>query len=64
MYIFSGDNSTENLKSYPGMKVLATSGATVYGYLLIENDYAQYAVSDEEVKEAFCVIEQTWNTED
>ena len=63
VYVFTGENSGENLKSYPGIKVLATSGSTVYGCFLIENDYKRYSLNEEQLKEAFNVIEQSWNTE-
>lgn len=64
IYVFTGENSAENLKSYRTLDVLSSSGGTIYGCLLIENDYKQYSLSEEEVRKAFHVIEQSWNTED
>ena len=59
VYVFSGDNSSQTLQSYSGVRVLKTLGSTIYGYSLMPNDFPEYSLSDKEISELINVIEAT-----
>lgn len=61
--VFSGDNRAEYMQLYKNFKILKTTSKAIYCYSLPENSYQQYALTEEEVKTAFRLIESTWSTE-
>jgi len=61
--VFSSDNRAEYMQLYKNFKILKTTPSAIYCYSLPENSYQQYALSEEDVKAAFQLIESTWSTE-
>lgn len=64
IYIFAGDDSEQYHQSYPKAKSLQTVGDTVYAYMIVENDYPKYAVSEDKIYGAFKLMEANWTRED
>ena len=60
VYVFVGDDSTENLQSYSGVRVLGTAGSTVYGYSIMPNDFPEYSLTDRDVSDMFSIIQTSY----
>ena len=59
VYVFGGENSSETLQSYSGVRQLRVVGNTVYAYSMLPNDFPQYALNDADMVRLFGIIEVT-----
>ena len=57
VYVFSGDQSSDTLQSYSGVKVIQTVGTTIYAYNIMQNDFPEYSMSDWDMTRLFNIIE-------
>ena len=64
VYIFSGDDSDQHFQTYPNVRSMLEVGNTIYGCMIVENDYPQYAVTIDRIIGAFNLMEASWIREE
>jgi hypothetical protein len=64
VYSFTGDNKDQYYQSYANVRELETVGDTTYGFVIIENDYPQLAVTEDKIYAAFHLMQSEWTRED
>lgn len=64
VYSFTGDNRDQYYQSYSNIKGLETVGDTIYGFIIVENDYPQYAVTADKIYDSFHLMQSEWTRED
>lgn len=64
VYSFTGDNKDQYYQSYTNIRDLETAGDTIYGFIIVENDYPQYAVTEDKIYAAFHLMQSEWTRED
>ncbi len=57
VYVFGGEDSSETMQSYSGVRQLRTVGSTVYAYSMLPNDFPEYSLNDNQMAELFGIIE-------
>ena len=63
VYVFSGEQSSDTLQSYSGVRVLQTVGSTIYAYNIMQNDFPEYAIADWDMAGLFKIIEASSTAE-
>ncbi|MBO7276301.1 MAG: hypothetical protein J6V15_08020 [Clostridia bacterium] len=59
VYVFGGEDSSETMQSYSGVRQLRVVGNTVYAYSILPNDFPQYTLNDADMVRLFGIIEVT-----
>jgi len=64
VYIFSGDDSDQHFQTYPNVRSILEVGNTIYGCMIVENDYPQYAITTDKIIGAFNLMDAIWTREE